>query len=115
MEHVAYVEQTMVAYCLGKPEDLALSTNHFHETLKDIRKTGHEIWNLADVAGIIQRDERWYLWVKNNMNNGTIEGRIYECDHVEDVLNAVFIALPWLSASDRMHIARQIQHEKHSM
>ncbi|GMA61593.1 hypothetical protein NZD89_17850 [Alicyclobacillus fastidiosus] len=115
MEHVAYVEQTMVAYCLGKPEDLALGVNHFNETLEDIRRTGREIWNLSDAAGIVQRDEHWYLWVKHKMDNGTMEGRIYESDQVEDVLNTVCIALPWLSAYDRMHIARQVQHEKHTM
>ncbi|WAH37637.1 hypothetical protein [Alicyclobacillus dauci] len=100
MDHVAYVEQTMIAYCLGKPEDLALGTNHFNETLEEIRRDGHEVWVFADVAGIVQKDMLWYLWIKSSQGNGNIEGRIYEIPSFQDAVYTACAKMPWLSTYD---------------
>lgn len=108
MDGASHTGQKMIAYCLGNP--VALSINQFHQTLEKIRRVGHEIWKMSDEAGIVQKDNRWYVWVEKYTDNENVEGRIYENTSIKSVLDTVYIAMPWLSAFDRMNIVRQFRH-----
>ncbi|GEO24687.1 hypothetical protein AAC03nite_04720 [Alicyclobacillus acidoterrestris] len=109
MEEATAIDQWMVAYCYGKPEHLAMSTNHFDLTLQEIIDEGHEVWRHADTAGIVWANGQWYLWVKGLLDDGSIEGRIYEGQQIESILANLCAVLPQLSADEKMEIVRRMQ------
>lgn len=111
MEYVVNAGRTLVAYCFGNP--LALAIVQFQQTLEKIRHAGHEIWNISDEAGIVFKDNRWYVWVKKHIGSADVEGHIYENISVKNVLDTVYIAIPWLSADERMNIVRQFRYANH--
>lgn len=108
MDHVSRMGHTLIAYCMGNP--VASAIHQFQQTLEKIRRTGHEIWNISDEAGIVRKDNRWYVWVNKHPSNENVEGQIYENTSIKSVLDTVYIVMPWLSASDRMDIVRQFRH-----
>lgn len=108
MKHLVRMGRILIAYCMGNP--VALAIVQFQQTLEKIRYSGSEIWTMSDEAGIVQKDNRWYVWVKKYINNDEIEGKIYENSSVLDVFDTLNFVMPWLEAAERMRIVRQMRH-----
>lgn len=108
MERVARMGRTLIAYCMGSP--VAFAILQFQQTLEKIRRAGIEIWTISDEAGIVQKDNRWYVWVKKYTDSEHVEGRIYENSSIIGVLDTVYSVMPWLNAAERMKIVRQFRH-----
>lgn len=111
MDRVVNAGRNLVEYCFGNR--VALKIVQFQRNLEKIRGAGQEIWTMPDKAGIVFKDNRWYVWVKKYIGNANFEGLIYENVTVKNVLDTVHTAIPWLSADERMNIVRQFRHANH--
>ncbi|GMA56554.1 hypothetical protein C7445_101266 [Alicyclobacillus sacchari] len=108
MQYYANVEQTMVAYCFGRPEDLSNTFNHFEHTVDELLHDGELVWTASDSAGLVLRGESWYLWFQHAHEDGRVEGKVYELQDDGAVLARVSEELPWLDADCRMRLLRSL-------
>lgn len=113
MEDSSQMEQAIVAYCFGHPRNLASHTNHFEETVAEIRRDGHEIWCYGHTCGLIECDGRWYAWMRQFRDDGNLEGKVYEFHRVEDALQRIFEEITWIEPSERIRLVRQVFARRH--
>ncbi|WP_067622578.1 hypothetical protein [Alicyclobacillus acidiphilus] len=108
-----HMEQAMIAYCYGHPKTLADGTNHFDETIAELRQDGHELWHYGQTCGLVDRDGHWYVWIKLYREDGIMEGKVHEFLQVETAIQHIFDELPSLDSNERIRLVRSVFARKH--